>query len=58
MPLSASNDYEVSKRIAIVGAGASGISTLKAFITGLPEETRQGWEIVLFEKRDDIGGIW
>jgi len=42
----------------IVGGGPSGVSTLKAFITGLPEETRQGWEFVIFEKRNDVGGIW
>jgi len=58
LPFSASDHHEVMKRVAIVGGGPSGISTLLAFITGLPEETRQEWQIVVFEKRDDIGGIW
>ncbi|KAI0050813.1 FAD/NAD(P)-binding domain-containing protein [Auriscalpium vulgare] len=47
-----------SKRIAIVGAGTGGVGALKALIGDLPEEARQGWEIVLFEQRRDVGGIW
>src|SRR5258707_4040864 len=58
VPLSDSDHHEIAKRVAIVGAGPSGISALKAFITGLPEEARRTWQIVVFEKRDDIGGIW
>jgi FAD-NAD(P)-binding len=56
--LSGSDHNEVTKRIAIIGAGPSGISALQAFITNLPDETRRMWQIVLFEKRNDVGGIW
>ncbi|KAI0032085.1 FAD/NAD(P)-binding domain-containing protein [Vararia minispora EC-137] len=47
----------VSKRIAIVGMGAGGISALKALLA-LPEEMREGWEIVAFEQREEVGGLW
>ena len=48
----------VTKRIAIVGGGTAGLTMLKTLVTELPSETRQDWEIVLFEQRDDVGGIW
>jgi cation diffusion facilitator CzcD-associated flavoprotein CzcO len=54
----AANGHEVTKRIVIIGAGPSGVSTLKAFINDIPEQERQGWDIVLLEKRDNVGGIW
>lgn len=46
-----------TKRIAIVGAGASGIATLKA-IMDLDEEVRRGWDVVVFEERAGVGGLW
>ncbi|KZV77786.1 hypothetical protein EXIGLDRAFT_847974, partial [Exidia glandulosa HHB12029] len=45
------------KRVAIVGMGAGGISSLKA-LAALPEQMRAGWEIVAFEKREAVGGLW
>ncbi|KAI9438654.1 FAD/NAD(P)-binding domain-containing protein [Lactarius indigo] len=46
-----------SKRVCVVGAGASGLATLKVLA-----ETRQvqsgQWSVVAFEERDNIGGIW
>ncbi|KAH9072966.1 FAD/NAD-P-binding domain-containing protein [Lactarius deliciosus] len=39
------------KRIAIVGAG------LKTLVDDLPKDLTRTWEIVLFEQRDDVGGI-
>ncbi|KAI0052406.1 FAD/NAD-P-binding domain-containing protein [Auriscalpium vulgare] len=47
-----------SKRIAIIGAGTGGISMLKTIMGDLPEEAREGWEVVIYEQRNDIGGIW
>jgi NADH dehydrogenase FAD-containing subunit len=47
-----------TKRIAIVGAGTAGISTLKVLQVDLPEHLRQDWEVTLFEQRADVGGIW
>lgn len=38
-------------RVAIIGAGITGISTAAHFLT-------HGFEVVLFEKYDSIGGIW
>lgn len=45
------------KSIAIVGGGAAGQAVLKTFLD-LPEDTRRDWEIVLFERRGHIGGVW
>ncbi|KAI0306167.1 hypothetical protein B0F90DRAFT_1696709 [Multifurca ochricompacta] len=47
-----------NKRIAIIGGGTAGIIMLKTLITDLPEEVTRNWEIVLFEQRDNIGGLW
>jgi hypothetical protein len=46
-----------TKSVAIVGAGSAGLAMLKALLD-LPEELGGGWEIVLYEQRRDIGGIW
>ena len=46
------------KRIAIVGGGTGGIVMLKTLVDDLPKDMTQTWEIVLFEQRDDVGGIW
>lgn len=46
-----------TKTIAIVGAGTAGLAILKSLLD-LPEETRHGWNIVVFERRHDIGGVW
>ncbi|KZV69811.1 FAD/NAD-P-binding domain-containing protein [Peniophora sp. CONT] len=46
------------KRILIVGAGTAGIAALKALMVDLPEETRQGWEVVVAEQRSRAGGVW
>ena len=53
-----SDGHEVTKRIAIVGCGSAGVATLRTFIADLPEERRRGWDFVVFEKRDQCGGIW
>jgi len=48
---------EPSRRVCIIGAGASGLATLKVLA-----ETRQvqsgQWSMVTFEERDNVGGIW
>ncbi|KAI0031621.1 hypothetical protein K488DRAFT_30306, partial [Vararia minispora EC-137] len=46
------------KRIAIIGAGTAGVATLKTFLVDIPEEARQGWEVVVFEQRYGVGGVW
>ena len=46
------------KRIAIVGGGTSGIVMLKTLVEDLPKDVTRTWEIVLFEQRNEVGGIW
>ncbi|PCH41963.1 dimethylaniline monooxygenase [Wolfiporia cocos MD-104 SS10] len=45
------------KSIAIIGGGSAGLGMLKAALD-LPESIREDWEVVLYERRRDIGGIW
>ncbi|KAI6010740.1 hypothetical protein F5J12DRAFT_821430 [Pisolithus orientalis] len=44
-------------QFVIVGAGSAGLAMLKTLLD-LPVETRAEWDIVLYEQRRDIGGIW
>ncbi|KIP05566.1 hypothetical protein PHLGIDRAFT_25039 [Phlebiopsis gigantea 11061_1 CR5-6] len=46
-----------SQSIAIVGAGSGGLAILKTLLD-LPEDVRSTWEIVLYERRKDVGGLW
>ena len=46
-----------SKSIAIIGAGSAGLAALKALLD-LLHGVREGWNIVLFEERRNVGGIW
>ncbi|KIN95358.1 hypothetical protein M404DRAFT_1007501 [Pisolithus tinctorius Marx 270] len=48
---------DASKSVAIIGAGSAGLAMLKSLLD-LPVETRADWDIVLYEKRGDVGGIW
>lgn len=45
------------KSIAIVGAGSAGLASLKTLLD-LPVEVRREWDIVLYEQRRDVGGVW
>jgi heterodisulfide reductase subunit A-like polyferredoxin len=45
------------KSILIVGGGTAGLASLKTFLD-VPAQIGRDWEIVLYEKRDDIGGVW
>ena len=49
--------HQPPKSIAIVGAGSAGLAVLKTLLD-LPLEVRQGWEIVLYEQRRSVGGVW
>ena len=44
---------EPVRRLAIIGAGSSGLITLKFAIEQLP-----GWQVVCFEKSDRVTGVW
>ncbi|CCL99460.1 uncharacterized protein FIBRA_01478 [Fibroporia radiculosa] len=50
-------DVTTTKSIAIVGSGSGGLAALKT-ILDLPLETRAGWEVILYEQRRDVGGVW
>ncbi|KAF9015074.1 hypothetical protein BDQ17DRAFT_1385878 [Cyathus striatus] len=45
------------KSIAIVGAGSAGLAMLKT-ILDLPDNTKDKLRFVLYEEREDVGGIW
>ena len=50
-----SNVVHEQKSIAIVGAGSAGLAMLKTLLD-LPEHN--SWNIILFEERENVGGIW
>jgi dimethylaniline monooxygenase (N-oxide forming) len=47
------NEPKEVRRLAIIGAGSSGLITLKYALDMLP-----GWEIDCFEQSDSIRGVW
>jgi len=47
----------VSKRVCIIGAGATGLTTLKV-LSGRRQGQSGQWLLVAFEERDKVGGIW
>ncbi|KAF8337873.1 uncharacterized protein EI90DRAFT_3118307 [Cantharellus anzutake] len=49
--------HQSPKRVAVIGAGTSGLSFLKV-VKDYKEEYDLDWDVVLFEKRHDVGGIW
>ncbi|KAJ7596947.1 hypothetical protein C8J56DRAFT_772013 [Mycena floridula] len=51
------NSIPITKRICIVGAGTAGLTAIKALLD-LSEDIRTGWEIIIFEQQDVIGGVW
>jgi hypothetical protein len=45
------------KSIAITGAGSGGLAMLKTLLD-IPQSIRSTWTIVLYEHRENIGGVW
>lgn len=43
--------FEHVKRVAIIGGGVAGLQTARAL-------SRRGKEVVIFEKSDNVGGVW
>ena len=41
------------KRVAVIGGGPAGLGFPRVF-----RESGLDWEVVLFEARDEIGGVW
>jgi trimethylamine monooxygenase len=50
-------DHPATARIAIIGAGPSGLSQMRAFAL-LESSGQKIPEIVCFEKQNDWGGMW
>lgn len=48
----------MTKRIAILGAGPSGLAQLRAFESARRAGARNIPEIVCYEKQSDWGGMW
>ena len=46
-----------AKQICIIGAGAAGLAALKS-ITETRQFKEKLWQVVAFEARDDLGGVW
>ena len=42
---------QVRRRVAIIGAGCSGLASIKCCLD-------EGLEPVCFEKREELGGLW
>lgn len=59
IPLENNHDSssQSSKSIAIIGAGSAGLAVLKTLID-IDPSLRQGWDITLYEERENVGGIW
>ncbi|WP_165698914.1 NAD(P)/FAD-dependent oxidoreductase [Bremerella volcania] len=51
--MSDANALNTSRKLAIIGCGSSGLIALKSAIDALP-----GWQIVCYEKGDQITGVW
>jgi len=45
------SSYSHVKRVAIIGGGVAGLQTARAL-------TKRGKEVVIFEKTDNVGGVW
>lgn len=45
-------------RIAIVGAGAAGLAQTKQVLDAFRTSEGLGVELVVFEARRDVGGVW
>jgi cation diffusion facilitator CzcD-associated flavoprotein CzcO len=47
----------MTTKIAIIGGGAAGLASLKVLLE-TPEYKSGLWQLVLYEAREDVGGIW
>jgi cation diffusion facilitator CzcD-associated flavoprotein CzcO len=48
-------------RVAIIGAGSSGLATLKQVVDAFarPEvKQRTSLDVVVYEAKSDVGGVW
>ena len=55
--MSTSETAQRKQKIVIVGAGPSGLASLKAVLDS--GEFRDGlWDVAVFEAREEVGGVW
>ncbi|KAJ9105026.1 hypothetical protein QFC19_003657 [Naganishia cerealis] len=47
-----------TKRVAVIGAGAAGLVQAKQVLDAFRSSAGQGVELVVFESRKDVGGVW
>ena len=48
-----------TKRIAVIGAGAAGLAQAKEILQAFQSgESGYGVELVVYESRSQIGGVW
>lgn len=52
------NEPTARKRIVIVGGGTGGLAALKTFLHDIPKALEEEWEVVLYEQRPNVGGVW
>ncbi|ELW66618.1 Dimethylaniline monooxygenase [N-oxide-forming] 4 [Tupaia chinensis] len=50
-PVNVEAEHTMAKRVAVIGAGVSGLSSIKCCLD-------EGLEPTCFERSDDIGGLW
>lgn len=47
-----------AKQICIIGAGAAGLAALKSVTEISRQYKQEPWQVVAFEARDGLGGVW
>lgn len=53
------NASKQKKRISIIGAGASGLVQLKNLLDVFARpDVQDELEVVVFEAKEDVGGVW
>lgn len=49
---------EGTRRIAVIGAGAAGLAQAKQVLDAFKTPQEQNVELVIYESRNDVGGVW
>jgi cation diffusion facilitator CzcD-associated flavoprotein CzcO len=46
-----------SKTIAVIGGGTGGLGALQVLLD-VKRKNNLNWEVVLYEQRQEVGGVW
>lgn len=46
------------RRVLVIGGGATGLAALRALVDEEPSARLPFEEVMLVERREDIGGVW